>query len=210
MKLGKLCLVSLALMTILFFCTKAQAAEGGVPVLLYHHILKKAENPFPSNSNIVSYEAFSEQMAYLYNQGYHTATLSELASYLNGAITLPPKTVVITFDDGMKTNYLYAYPVLKKYGFKAGNFLITNRISETPVPFNPTVLFQPLSWPEVNGMKDVFQYGSHTHGLHNLINGTSALISGSDQIILQDLETSRGLLNTDFLPIHLAPIIIEP
>ncbi|MDN3019002.1 polysaccharide deacetylase family protein [Paenibacillus sp. BSR1-1] len=177
---------------------EVKGTQKGIPVLLYHHILKLSENSSPNNTAVINLEKFEEQMKYLSDQGYYTASISELVSYMNGEKTLPDKTVVITFDDGHKTNYLYAYSVLKKYGFKAVSFLITNRISESPVPFNPAGL-QFLSWPEINEMKDVFEFGSHTHGLHYTTNGIAAILIQPEQVVLEDLETSRDLLSTDYL-----------
>lgn len=52
-------------------------------------------------------------MYYLYENGFHTATLDELQPFLDGEFTLPEKTVVLTFDDGYYSNALYAYPILK-------------------------------------------------------------------------------------------------
>ncbi|CAH2716448.1 hypothetical protein BACCIP111895_03635 [Neobacillus rhizosphaerae] len=187
--------------TLLLFNTSASAKENrkqsGIPILLYHNILKKNENYSPRNSNIINLDAFEEQMKYLHDQGYYTASLFELGAYLRGEMTFPGKTVVLTFDDGHKTNSVYAYPILKKYGFKATGFLITDRISNTPVPFDAKEL-QFLSWSEVDAMKDVFQYGSHTKGLHRFINGKAALLTESEEVILQDFETSRNLLTTDY------------
>ncbi|THE12302.1 hypothetical protein E1I69_11405 [Bacillus timonensis] len=173
--------------------------KTGIPILLYHHMLHKKENKnFKSSSAVISVEAFEEQMKYLYEKGYYTATLDELISYMRGEINLPTKTVVITFDDGHKTNYIYAYPILKRYGFKAANFLITSRISDSPVPFNPNGL-QFLSWPEINEMKDVFDFGGHTHDLHhNAGGGHPALVSVEENKIVEDLQTSRSLVPTEY------------
>ncbi|MFK9090168.1 polysaccharide deacetylase family protein [Bacillus salipaludis] len=176
---------------------KASGNQDGIPILLYHHILKKSENGQPNNASILNLETFEEQMKYLNEQGYYTATLSELDAYLRGQITLPNKTVVITFDDGYKSNYLYAYPVLKKYGFKAGLFLVTNWIAANPVTFNPTG-FQFLSWPELNEMRNVFEYGGHTNDLHYRNRGIPALLSESEQVILQDFEISRKIVNSAY------------
>ncbi|MFJ7728325.1 polysaccharide deacetylase family protein [Neobacillus sp. NPDC097160] len=176
---------------------KASGNQDGIPILMYHHILKKSENGQPQNASILNLEAFEEQMKYLSEQGYYTATLSEFAAYMNGQISLPNRTVVITFDDGYKSNYLYAYPVLKKYGLKAGLFLVTSWISDKPVTFNPTGL-QFLSWPELNEMRGVFEYGGHTNALHYTNKGVPALLTESEQVILKDFETSRKIVNTPF------------
>ena len=53
-------------------------------------------------------------------------TMQELAQHT----TIPPKTVVLTFDDGYADNYTNAFPLLKKYGMKATIYLVLNRFEK--------------------------------------------------------------------------------
>ena len=78
-------------------------------VLLYHHVVPKDAD----TSSIISLSDFESQMEYLYKHGYYTASLKELEEFLYDEKELPEKTVIITFDDGYESNYIYAYPVLK-------------------------------------------------------------------------------------------------
>jgi peptidoglycan/xylan/chitin deacetylase (PgdA/CDA1 family) len=52
--------------------------------------------------------------------------LSRLKGFLDGKEALPPKSVVITIDDGYRSSYEVAYPILKKYGFPATVFLYSD------------------------------------------------------------------------------------
>ncbi|MFC3886503.1 polysaccharide deacetylase family protein [Bacillus songklensis] len=178
--------------------TKEELAyTKAVPVLMYHHLLKKAENQFPNNNVILNVENFEEQMKYLASQGYKTITIDELIRYMNGEIRLPNKSILITFDDGHKTNYLYAYPILKKYNMHAAAFIITNRIQPQPAVFDPSRL-QFLSVQEMQAMRDVFEFGSHTNGLHNLEGMTSQVLLKSPEELLDDFGTSRAILQTSY------------
>ena len=76
-------------------------------------------------------EVFEGQMEYLQRAGYRTLKIQELVSYINGGLTLTQKAVVVTFDDGWLDNYMYAFPVIKKYKINAAVFLITNRVENT-------------------------------------------------------------------------------
>lgn len=136
-----------------------------VPVLMYHYITPRADNKEPGNNSIITLEAFEKGMKYLYDQGYYTATMNELEQYVQGKLTLPLKTVVITFDDGYQNNIIYAYPILKKYGFHATIFVIGNKVAEHAVPFEPTQK-SFLSRDEMKSSADVFEYHSHTYDLH--------------------------------------------
>lgn len=167
-----------------------------VPVIVYHHLLKEKENvKFKNEKTVVSYEQFSAQMKLLSDHGYHTITLPELEQFLRGKRSLPAKSIMIHFDDGLKTNYIYAYPVLKKYRFHAVAFLITSRNTSAVQPFRPDIL-QFLSWPEIDQMRDVFEFASHTHALHNRgTDGIGNLMKEPRATVKADLLQSRKLLN---------------
>ena len=91
-----------------------------ISVLMYHHVLEN------DGTIAISQKNFEAQMKMLAKGGYTTITPDELLAYKQGKITLPKKSVLITFDDGWRNNYIYAYPILKKYGLKATIFLITS------------------------------------------------------------------------------------
>ena len=98
--------------------------EFSIPVLMYHSITKDEKGLFK-----VPKDKFYEQMKYLKDNNYKTLTLDELYNHLINGIPFPEKSIVITFDDGYSDNYENAYPILKKFGFKATIFTITNYIA---------------------------------------------------------------------------------
>ncbi|MEO6958631.1 MAG: polysaccharide deacetylase family protein, partial [Burkholderiaceae bacterium] len=94
-----------------------------VPVLMYHHVS-------PSDGMITtSPDNFERQLAWLRRHGYRSLTSDGFAGHLAGDPT-PPKSILITFDDGYLDNWVYAYPLLKRYGFNAMVFLVTSWIGE--------------------------------------------------------------------------------
>src|SRR5690606_7574942 len=97
-----------------------------VPVLMYHHIspVEGAINATPSN--------FEDQLLWLKRRGYRSLSSDEFAGHLNGR-PVPDRSVLITFDDGYLDNWVYAYPLLKKYGYSALVFLVTSWIHDGPV-----------------------------------------------------------------------------
>ncbi len=95
-----------------------------VPVLMYHHVC-----PHPGLVT-VSPETFEEHVAYLARRGYHALAADEFLEFLQGTRSLTGRNVLITFDDGYLDNYVYAYPILKRYGLKATIFAITGRIGD--------------------------------------------------------------------------------
>lgn len=167
-----------------------------LPVLLYHHLLENnLNNNFNNNSAVNSYEDFEAQMKYLYDNGYSTVTSAQLYNYLYNNTLLPPKSVMITFDDGYLSNLYYAYPILKKYNYTAVVFLITNNIKDTPEAFDPNRI-QFLSWSDIDGSKDVFEYGCHTHDMHYYLAGGSLLLTSQREEVTADIDKSLALNKT--------------
>jgi peptidoglycan/xylan/chitin deacetylase (PgdA/CDA1 family) len=88
-----------------------------VPVLCYHRF------GADKNKMVVSPENFARQMAYLAENNYRVIRMRDLLEFLQGQRALPKRSVVITMDDGYKSVYQHAYPVLQKYGFPATIFV---------------------------------------------------------------------------------------
>lgn len=170
--------------------------DNGIPVLTYHHILLDSENTrFLHTSTTTSVRAFNNQMTWLRDRGYATLTMAQLEGYLKNRENLPGRAVVITFDDGLKSVFRYAWPILHQYGFKATAFVISSRIKRHPQKWNPKSL-QFMSIQELEAIRDVFDIESHTHFLHRLDGPYHAvLLSRGYHNILFDLERSRRALS---------------
>lgn len=169
-----------------------------VVVLLYHHLLKENENNNRGNAAIVSVENFEKQMKYVYDNGYETINIESLNNYLKYGTPLPKKSILITFDDGYKSSYDYAYPILKKYKFSASIFIITGLIPAKTQAFNPDRLSY-MSKEEIEKSKDVFEFACHTHNLHNIgKNKESILLNSTREKIAEDLKMSKQIIDTKF------------
>ncbi|POP47004.1 hypothetical protein CHU32_16815 [Superficieibacter electus] len=169
--------------------------DNGIPVITYHHILRDEENTrFRHTSTTTSVRAFSNQMTWLRDSGYTTLSMYQLEGYVRNKINLPARAVVITFDDGLKSVSRYAYPILKQYGMKATAFIISSRIKRYPQKWEPKAL-QFMSISELNEIRDVFDFQSHTHFLHR-VDGhrRPILLSRSEHNILFDFQHSRRAL----------------
>ena len=93
-------------------------------VLMYHMIsehLPKNQSKF--NRLRVKPNEFEKQLIWLKEKGFKSFTLSELVKLEN----IPEKSIVLTFDDGYEDNFANAFPLLKKYNFKATIYIVLNR-----------------------------------------------------------------------------------
>lgn len=153
--------------------------KASVPVLMYHHVR-------PHGGMIAcTPENFENQLIWLKKNGYHSLSLDQFARHLSGKDV--GKAVLITFDDGYLNNWVYAFPLLKKYGFKATIFLVTSWLHQGEVRPNTTMSVQVpdcpdhhqcealiaagcsdevvLRWSEVKAMQasGLVEFHSHTH-----------------------------------------------
>ena len=116
----------------------------------------------------VNPDYFEQQIKYLNDQGYQSITPDDLYQAMLGKLALPEKPVLLTFDDGYEDFYTTAFPILKKYNFKATNFVITGYISESDNRY--------LTWDQI---KELDQSGlvtiaSHTVRHKNVATGSEA------------------------------------
>lgn len=134
-----------------------------VPILMYHYI----STP-PPDADIyrvdlsVAPETFAAHLDYLQAEGYTTIPLKDLLSYLaTGRPELPPKPVILTFDDGYEDNYLNAFPALKARGMIGTFFVITDFATQDRPGYAD---WQQLAEMAAAGM----EIGSHSRDHPNL------------------------------------------
>ena len=94
-----------------------------VPVLSYHHFALTG-----ADRMTVTQAAFEEQMKFLKEKGYRVISLNQFIDFLEFKRPIPKKSVVITIDDGWRSTYEIAFPILKKYGYPATLFVYTDLI----------------------------------------------------------------------------------
>lgn len=92
-----------------------------VPVLLYHHV-----SPDANNFIAMTPAQFEKQMSWLADNGYHPISQQQMVDFLYEARPLPPRPVMITFDDGRLNQLQYAVPILRRHGFTA-TFFVTKK-----------------------------------------------------------------------------------
>jgi len=150
---NKIIKVSVKVTVILFiliigFCFIWLHPRYAVPILTYHSF------DYGKGLLSVSPENFEKQMRYLQDKHYNVISFGALVEGIKNKKKFTHNTVVITIDDGYENNFTYAYPVLKKYGFSAIVFLITNNIGSHE---------DFLNWDEVKEMSlNNISFGGHT------------------------------------------------
>lgn len=123
----------------------ASANEQFTPILLYHHI-----NVLPAHMSramrrwSLSPQKFESQLDWVENHGFHTVTMEQLIDHLKHGLNLPPKPIVLSFDDGLKEHYSVVLPILKKYHFVGTFFIITDSVGHSAF----------MNWKQILEMRD--------------------------------------------------------
>ena len=132
-----------------------QPVREPMPVLMYHHMVPEGQD---CNAMTITPGKFRADLDIILAKGYTPVLPGELAA---GA-PLPEKPILITFDDGYRSNYDLVYPILREYGVKACISIIVL------MPDLPTDNF--CTWEQLREMTDsgLVEVGSHSYRLHNL------------------------------------------
>ena len=126
-----------------------------IPILCYHQF---TAGDTTRQQLEVSEVAFREQMTYLRDNDYQVIPLAHVVDILDGKRPMPPRAVVITVDDGYRSFYDYAWPILEEFGYPATHFIYTDFIGGS----------KALTWEEIeeiaaSGLVDFQSHGkSHT------------------------------------------------
>ncbi|MBO0653314.1 polysaccharide deacetylase family protein [Streptomyces triculaminicus] len=135
-------------------------SDGPVPILMYHSV---AHSPARAAYGLsVSPASFGEQMGLLARHGFTPLTAGGLAAAWRTGAALPPKPVLITFDDGYEGVHRYALPVLAAYGFTATLFASTGWLRGEHETGGALDLM--LHWEQVRELAAAgLEIGGHSH-----------------------------------------------
>ncbi len=149
-----------------------------LPIMMYHSVNPKS---IPGmNLLIVKPETFDRQMRFLKTHNYNVVKLADAAGLIRDKQRIPFRTVAITLDDGYKDNYIYAFPILKKYNLPATVFIIINEVGRP----------DRLDWKDIEEMQasGLITFGSHT------LSATPLIDIKSEAEIKRQINESKRVL----------------
>jgi peptidoglycan/xylan/chitin deacetylase (PgdA/CDA1 family) len=93
----------------------------------------------------------------------------ELLAIDSGEMKLPPKSVMITFDDGQESFYKYAYPLLLKYNFKAVLSVIGKYTEDFSKTDDHNIAYSHVTYNEIEEMigSGLVEIGNHSYNFHS-------------------------------------------
>jgi peptidoglycan/xylan/chitin deacetylase (PgdA/CDA1 family) len=143
--------------------------------------------------NCVTVATFESHLRWLAAKGFSSVPLSVAGRVFDAGLTepLPARSVVLTFDDGYRDNYDFAWPLLKRYGFTATIFLVSDAVGgynhfDAGLPGDPVPM---LSWEQVREMHAAgIAFGSHT------CSHPDSLVHLDDERLGYELAASKATL----------------
>ena len=134
---------------------------------MFHHVVLNEEDC--TVEQIITKDKFVEVLDEIDDMGYTTISFADLIRFTETGEELPEKPILITMDDGYKSNYDIAYPVLKEKNMKA-TVSVIGRMTQDTSSYIKDWTLPHVSWAELNEMikSGVFEVGNHTYDLHKL------------------------------------------
>ncbi|HKB07138.1 MAG TPA: polysaccharide deacetylase family protein [Candidatus Polarisedimenticolia bacterium] len=177
------------------------AAPVKVPILLYHQVGRPVEGA-PACRDSVPPDRFERQIRSVLDAGYRVIPLSSLIEALrSGRLSELKRSVVLTFDDGFRGQFVHAYPVLQRLRLPATLFMVAGYagrysflrhlgLEDPPAArgATPPLAWLPLSWDE---LKEMQRHGIEI-GSHSLSHRSLGVLSDSEAAF--EAHSSRRML----------------
>ena len=150
-------------------------------IVIYYHII--VDKGTGDSYQRIEKDKFVDQMQYLASHGYNTILLNELGE------DIPDNSILISFDDGFRSVYEIAFPIMKEKKLKGNVFLATKYVNERD--------YRYIDFDMAKRMKQsgLFDFGGHTH--------THCDIRALDKSLLQkEIKQSNSLFRDQlgFIP----------
>lgn len=141
------------------FIYNHETTKHGIPIIGYHGVVSDEEKETIYNNNhyFLSESMFTNQIQYLYDNGYQTLSLDEVYDYYQGNLEIEERVVVLTFDDGYQNFNTIVKPILEKYQFQGTCFVIGKHVNDSSNNFLKTIDIKDT---------ELIHYYSHSYDLH--------------------------------------------
>lgn len=177
-----------------------------VPILMYHEV-----KTYKVGRDVITPNEFESDLKYLLENRYTTITMTDLIDHVYKNKELPENPIILSFDDGYLNNYVYAFPLLKKYNMKAVFSIIGKNADDFSRIPDDSLDYSHASWDQINEMLDsgCFEVQNHTYNLHSISQKRYACLKNSNEtlehyekVLADDLEKLQleVIANTGFIP----------
>jgi len=178
-------------------------SEIRLPIIMYHAFLndEKTHGKF-----VISPAQFEEDIKYILENGYVPIGINDLIAYTSGEATPPEKPIMITIDDGYYNNYLYAFPILKKYNTKAVISPIMKYSELYSQHEENNAYYSHITWQQGREMieSNLIEFQNHTYDMHStnerggIKRKPGESLDEYQKILYSDLYKAHNMIKDDF------------
>lgn len=167
-----------------------------IPVLMYHDIIM--DEYYDNDPNGISYSAFQKQLEYFKDNNYKTLTLDEFYEWIIHNKKIPKKSVLLTFDDGYYSFHYLVEPLLEKYNMHASCFVIGASTNDETPSFDPAK-YGAIGKDQILNHSSFVEYGSHSFGLHEEINGVKKVKTLTKKQLDEDVKKMQNIYDFHYM-----------
>lgn len=170
-------------------------------VIMYHGFT----NDNNTSQYVLSKEDFEQDMQYITKNGFETVSTNDLCNYIEYGIPLPNKPIMITFDDGYLNNYIFAYPIIKKYNAKVIISPIASMVEFYSGINDRNPLYAHITKNDISEMiKDgLVEFQNHSYNMHKKTSKRFGSFKNKDEntneyltMFYEDLTKADQIINT--------------
>ena len=181
--------------------TNVPTTSVTLPVIMYHGLHPDSKK---QGDYVISPALFEDDLRYLTEHGYTTVTIEQLLQFAAGG-TLPPKPILLTFDDGYLNNHLYATPLLQSYRCQAVLFPIVSETVRYTALHDRNPAYAQVTWDDLRDMRDTgcWDIQNHSYALHTYTsrNGSARLpfesLADYEAVLRDDIGQAQALLQAE-------------
>ena len=159
----------LATLLIILPCTCF--AAGNLFGLAYHDVKDRVNRDYDSDQFAVSTENLASHFRWLRDHGYTVVSVDQIIAARNDGPQLPEKSVLLSFDDGLRSVYSHVFPLLKLFGYPAVVAPVTSWIEAgANIDYAKREIGAKdfLTWEQMREMQEsgLVEIASHSHNMH--------------------------------------------
>src|SRR5213082_1838785 len=140
-------------------------------IFCYHGLVDKVRYP----GTEITPAAFEAEMKELKDRGITVISMQDLLAWKKDEKNIPPRSAVVTFDDGWKSQYEVAWPIMKKFGYPFTMFIYTEGVRGGSLGGGEAITWEQLADMRDNGVD--IQAHSATH--QDLREGHNIMLAAS-------------------------------
>jgi peptidoglycan/xylan/chitin deacetylase (PgdA/CDA1 family) len=151
----------------------AKTQDGySLPIIMYHSTFKNGAGKYR-----VTPAQLQKDLIFIKEQGFTTITIGDVIAYKENGRRLPAKPIMLTFDDGYTNNYLYAFPLFKKYNMKCVMSVVGALIDANYKNGVKNETHSHVTYEQIKEMNDsgLVEIQNHSYNLHLFKNGRYGL-----------------------------------